>query len=81
MHKCIDWWYSDLIRKRENIKGNGEIPILIKSINEMKKYEVATCSDGELYYDLDCNELKEKLNSILNKNDNKVKKGELYVNY
>lgn len=47
----------------------------------MKKYEAATCSDGELYYDLDCNELKEKLNSILNKNDNKVKKGELYVNY
>ena len=40
----------------------------------MVNYEVATCSEGEFYYDLNRNELKEKLNSILNKNHNKVKK-------
>lgn len=69
-----DWWNSDLIRKRENINENEEIPIIVKSINEMENYEVAQCSDGEFYYDLDRNELKEKLNLILNKNHNKTKK-------
>ncbi len=69
-----DWWNSDLIRKRENIDDNEEIPIIVKPINEMENYEVAQCSDGEFYYSLDRNELKEKLNSILNNNHNKVKK-------
>lgn len=69
-----DWWNSDLIKKRENINKKEEIPIIVKSINEMENYEVAQCSNGEFYYDLNCNELKEKLNSILNKNHNKVKK-------
>ena len=34
----------------------------------MKNYEVAECNDGELYYTLDRNELKIKLNSIIKKN-------------
>ena len=69
-----DWWYSDLIRKREMINENEEIPIVVKPINEMENYEVATCSDGEFYYSLSRNELKRKLNAILNKSHNKVKK-------
>lgn len=69
-----DWWYSDLIRKREMINENEEIPIVVKPINEMANYEVATCSDGEFYYSLSRNELKRKLNAILNKSNNKVKK-------
>ena len=67
-----DWWNSDLIRQRENIDNNEEIPIIVKPINEMENYEVAQCSEGEFYYNLNRNELKEKLNSILN--NNKVKK-------
>jgi len=69
-----DWWNSDLIRKKEEIKETEEIPIVVKPINEMVNYEVATCSEGDFYYDLNRNELKEKLNSILNKKDGKVKK-------
>ena len=69
-----DWWNSDLIRKKEEIKETEEIPIVVKPINEMVNYEVATCSEGDFYYGLNRNELKEKLNSILNKNHNKVKK-------
>ena len=70
----FDWWYKDLIRKRENIDNNDEIPIIVKPIKEMENYEVAQNYEGALYYSLDRNELKEKLNSILNKNHNKVKK-------
>ena len=40
----------------------------------MVNYEVATCSEGDFYYDLNRNELKKKLNEILNKGHNKVKK-------
>ena len=69
-----DWWNSDLIRKKEEIKETEEIPIVVKPINEMVNYEVATCSEGDFYYDLNRNELKKKLNEILNKDHNKVKK-------
>ena len=64
-----DWWNKDLIRERENIDLNEEIPIIVKPISEMENYEIATCNGGEdvFYYSLDRNELKDKLNSILNK--------------
>ncbi len=64
-----DWWNEDLIRKREGITPGEAIPIIVKPINEMENYEVATCNGGEdaFYYSLDRNELKDKLNSILNK--------------
>lgn len=66
-----DWWNSDLIRKKEEIKETEEIPIVIKPINKMVNYEVAICNNGEeFYYSLDRIELKEKLNSILNKQKN-----------
>ena len=69
-----DWWNSDLIRKKEEIRETEEIPIVVKPINEMVNYEVATCSEGDFYYSLNRNELKKKLNEILNKDHNKVKK-------
>ena len=64
-----DWWNRDLIRKREGITPGEAIPIIVKPISEMENYEVATCNGGEdaFYYSLDRNELKDKLNSILNK--------------
>lgn len=65
----FDWWNKELIRKRENIKENEEIPIIIKSIDEMKNYELAMCDGGEkeFYYDFDRNKLKTQLNTALNK--------------
>ena len=77
-----DWWHKDLIRKRENIPDDEEIPIIVKPIEEMVNYEVAICSDdgfscGEFCYSTNessRNELKEKLNSILKNNHNNVKK-------
>ena len=69
-----DWWNEKLIRKRESIIEE-DIPLIVKPIEEMENYEVATCNGGEdaFYYSLDRNELKDKLNSILNKT-NKQKK-------
>ena len=62
-----DWWNKDLIRKRENIVNDEEIPVIIKPIEEMVNYEVATCNgnDFSFYYSLDRNEIKRKLNNIL----------------
>ena len=64
-----DWWNKDLIRKREGIAPGEAIPIIVKPISEMENYEIATCNGCEdvFYYSLDRNELKDKLNSILNK--------------
>ena len=65
---------SKLIREREHLSDNEEIPTIIKPIEEMSEYEIATCrcggSDEEpwydaVYYDLDRNELKDKLNEII----------------
>ncbi len=66
---AYDWWNEDLIRKREGITPGEAIPIIVKPISEMENYEVATCNGGEdaFYYSLDRNELKDKLDSILNK--------------
>ena len=41
---------------------------IVKPISEMVNYELAECSNGELFYDLDRKELKEKLNSIIKMN-------------
>lgn len=74
-----DWWNKDLIKKRENIKENEEIPLIVKSIKEMENYELAMCDGGEkeFYYELDRNELKKRLNTILNHNKlSKKNKGE-----
>ena len=67
-----DWWNEDLIKKRENIDLNEDIPIIVKPIIEMENYEVAECSDGEFYYDLNREELKKKLNTIIKKNKTKM---------
>lgn len=73
-----DWWNKELIRARENI-SEEEVPIIVRPIDEMINYEVAMCNGGqkEFYYDLDRNELKDKLNMILEKDlKKKVKKYE-----
>ena len=38
----------------------------------MEHYEVAQSYDGEFYYDLDCEELKKRLNKILHENKVKI---------
>ena len=71
-----DWWNKELIRKRENIKEDEEIPMIVKPIDEMINYEVAVCNSGqkEFYYDLDRNKLKEELNMIIKKQKKLIKK-------
>ena len=62
-----------LIKKRESIGEYEDVPVIVKPLNEMEGYEVAYCSEGEYYYEIDDNELKEQLESIL-KQPSKVKK-------
>ncbi len=69
-----DFWHKDLIRKRENIDDFEEIPVVVKPISEMKNYEIAICNRDIFYYEFNRKDLKKKLNSILNKNNIKVKK-------
>ena len=66
---AYDWWNKDLIKKRENIKENEEIPLIVKPIKEMENYELAMCDGGknEFYYDLDRGKLKYQLSIALNK--------------
>ena len=66
-----DFWNKDLIRKRENIAQDEDIPVIVKPISEMQNYELAECSEGEFYYTLDRDKLKMQLNSILE--NNKIK--------
>jgi len=70
-----DWWNKELIKKRENIV-EGEIPIIVKTIDEMVNYEVAMSDGGkeDFYYPFDRNELKEKLNRILKEKNKKIKR-------
>ena len=67
-----DWWNKELIKERENITEE-EIPVIVKSIEEMVNYEVATCNGGEdeFYYSFNRQELKDKLNNILKENRQK----------
>ena len=67
----FDNWNKDLIRKRENINLDDNIPTIIKPIEEMENYEVAECSEGEFYYEFDRGELKNKLSNLLKENNNK----------
>lgn len=66
-----DWWNNELIRERENLKRDQEIPVIIKPISEMKKYECALKNDDkEFYYDSDDKELKHQLNKIIKSRKN-----------
>ena len=64
-----DNWYSDLIRKRENILNDENIKTIVKPISEMINYELAMTQGANgleyRYYDFDHQELKNKLNKIL----------------
>ena len=67
-----DWWNEDLIKKRENIDLNEDIPIIVKPISEMQNYEVAFTGDKEMSYDLNRDNLKRELNSIIKKNKTRM---------
>lgn len=69
-----DWWNKDLIRQRENIPADQEIPTIIKPIEEMENYECALCNEGQnaFFYDLDRNKLKQQLNKLLKENKPKT---------
>lgn len=67
----FDHWNKELIRERENIPDDEEIPTIIKPISEMEGYEITVwCGAYGLearYYDLCTDELKNKLNKMLGK--------------
>ena len=63
-----DWWSKYLIKKREHIREEEEIPVIIKPINELENYEVAFWNgdEDEFYYTLDRDELKNEVNKSIN---------------
>lgn len=63
-----DDWFRDQIRKYEQLNPNDDIPMLIKPVSEMQNYEVAFegLTGNEWYYDRDKEELRKKLDCILN---------------
>lgn len=63
-----------LIKKRESIGEYEDVLVIVKPLNEMEGYEVAYCSEGEYYYEIDRNKLKKQLESILKKQHSKDKK-------
>lgn len=71
-----DDYNSNAIRKKEGINSDEEIPTVIKSVIELSYYEVAFCgiTGLEWYYDRDQNELRKKLETILNNQQKIVRK-------
>lgn len=72
-----DHWRREEIRRFENLKDDDEIPTIVKDIEETEEYEVATdVYNDEWYYELDKENLFQKLNSILmnKKIDNEIEK-------
>lgn len=67
----FDHWNKELIRERENIPDDEEIPTIIKPISEMEGYEITVWCGAygleDRYYDLCTDELKNKLNKMLGK--------------
>ena len=69
-----DWWYKDLIRKHECLNVDDDISLIVKPISDMMDYECAISSDGNyFYYELDINDLRNQLNSILNSKTSNAK--------
>lgn len=71
-----DDWTHNHIRKFEQLNDTDEVPMLIKPVSEMSYYEVAFSgiTGDEWYYDRDRNELRKKLDYILNEQKGLVKK-------
>ncbi len=69
-----DWWHKELIRKREKLNLYEDIPIIVKPISEMENYEIAFTGDKEMNYDLNRDNLKRELNSIIKSKDAKLLK-------
>lgn len=62
-----DDWNREYIRKYEGISNDEEVPVIIKSIEELSYYEVAYSgiTDSPWYYDRDINELRKELDNML----------------
>ena len=62
-----DDYNREYIRKYEGIPKGKEIPVIIKTIEELSCYEVAFSgiTDKPWYYDRDTNELRKELDNIL----------------
>jgi len=62
-----DDWSCEYIRKYEQLEVNSDIPILIKTVSEMKHYEVAFdgITGNEWYYDRNRDELRKTLDCVL----------------
>lgn len=62
-----DDMHSEYIRKYEKLSNNDQIPVLIKTVSEMSYYEVAFegITGNEWYYDRNKEELRKKLDCIL----------------
>ena len=76
----FDIQYSKLIRERENIPDDQEIPTIVRPISDMEGYELATCRNGEktLYYDFPL-VVKKDLNDILAKTYSKENGAKIYI--
>lgn len=64
-----DDYFRDNIRKYEKLNDKEDIPMLIKTVSEMKGYEVAFegITGTEWYYDRNKDELRKKINAVLKK--------------
>ena len=62
-----DDYHKEYIRKYEGISDDEEVPVIIKTLEELSCYEVAFSGIDELpwYYDRDINELRKELDDII----------------
>ena len=67
------YWNRDLIREREHLQPEDDIPVIVKPISEMVNYELAHNYYYDPVYYSGRKELKQQLNSILKKNKEKIK--------
>ena len=62
-----DDYHREYIRKYEGIPDDEEVPVIIKTLEELSYYEVAFSgiTDSPWYYDRDINELRKELDDII----------------
>ena len=62
-----DDYHKEYIRKYEGISNDEEVPVIIKTLEELSYYEVAFSgiTDSPWYYDRDINELRKELDDII----------------
>lgn len=61
-----DYWHKEDIRRYEEIGDDVDIPVIIKSEEELSYYEVAVdCENKPFYYEGDKLELRKMLDNLL----------------